>query len=128
MNNECLLTIQDAEIAVFDGFPNLLLCVVHGFSERDEYEMQSRGWLGYVYLVDFESENYWPLNFYDTVRITQDTAMTGYTEDIGLIVMQELTLKLIIDTCHTLLKSNYTTYHRSFTKNEIKTLYCLLND
>ena len=125
MNNNHLLTLRDSVIMIFNDHSNFSLCVVHGLSRQDEDEMQSRGWLGYVYLFDSDSEKYWPLNFYDPVRLAQDTEMTGYTNDIGLIVIQEVTLKSIIDTCHSLLKDDYVKYHKPFTKKEIMTLYCL---
>ncbi len=125
MNSENFLTTRDVVIMTFDDHPNFSLCVVHGFSERDKIEMEWRGWLGCTYLVDSENKNYWPLSFYDPIRIAQDTEVTGYTEDVGLIVIQKVTLEKIINTCYSLLKGSYTKYHKPFTKSEIYELYCL---
>ncbi len=120
-----LLTSKDSVIMTFDNYPDFSLCVVHGLTERDEDEMQSRGYLGCVYLVDSNNEKYWPLNFYDPIRIAQDTEMAGYTDDVGLIVIQVVTLKTIKDTCISLLNSNFIKFHKPFTKKEITELICL---
>ena len=123
--SEYLLTPRDSVITTFDNHPGFSLCAVHGLSERAEIEMQWRGCLGYIYLVDLDSKDYWPLSFYDTVRIAQDTEMMGYTDDVGLIIIQEITLKSIIDTCNSLLKGSYIKYHKPLTKDEIAELFCL---
>ena len=112
MNEANFLTLRDSIIKTFDNPLNLSLCIVHGLSNRDENEMRSRGWLGYAYLFDSNNENYWPLNFYDTVRLTQDLEIADYIDDVGIIIVKEVTLMTIIDTCCSILKNDYIKYQK----------------
>ncbi len=71
------------------------LVFIFPFDERHQDEAKSRGFLSHV-LVAVHGK-YYPVEFYDTIRLTQDLEEMarhgkGYIADVGLIVLPELTL------------------------------------
>jgi hypothetical protein len=127
MNNNYLpylLTARDCEIKL-DSFSEYSLGIVNGLDEREEEEMQLRGYCSHVYIVSKIRNIYWPLVFYDITRLAQDMEDEGYIYDIGLIVVEKVTKDIIIKTSIELLKSDYIQKNKWFSKEELSRHYYL---
>lgn len=69
----------------------------HGFNEQDADEAEARGYLSHV-TVDLGDGRYYPVIFYDAVRLQQDLEVetkqgTPYVADPGMIVLDTITLE-----------------------------------
>jgi hypothetical protein len=121
--SQYLLTANDFEVELTDEFSEYSVVFVSGLNERDIDEMYSRGYRSHVYITDKINNLFWPLIFYEPVRLVQELKPEGYIADTGLVVVREITKTILIETCINLLRDKYIKYHKSYTLNELKDLF-----
>ncbi|GHT12366.1 hypothetical protein FACS1894170_07110 [Planctomycetales bacterium] len=118
-----LLTPNDYEFEFSNELLGYSVVFISGLSDRDVCEMAGRGYISHIYIANKIENIFWPLCFYDSVRLTQDLEIEGYISDIGLIVVKEVTKTVVLETCVILLRDNYTKNHKGYTLDEIKYLF-----
>ncbi len=120
-----LLTATDTEIPLGKDCAEYSIGFVNGITDREISEMESRGYLSHVYIVNKRTQQYWPLCFYDCIRISQDIDDERYVNDIGLTVVKEVTLDIIHGTCESFIRTSDFTKVKSYNKQEMCDIFNL---
>ena len=123
MNTNYLLTQQDDEVSLIPEHPDYSLIFIGGFSERDAHETPMRGYLSNSYLVNKSHCFFWPLFFYEPIRLAQDIEYEGYVAELGLIIIDDVTMGKMVAATKKLILSHYFEKQKIFTLDEIKTVY-----
>jgi hypothetical protein len=113
-----LVYSDDKEVVLGPEYENYSLAFIYGLSGWET----AKGWRCYVYLTNNKQE-YWPLFFYDPVRLTQDIETDGYIAELGMIVINEVTLDNMIKTVKKLLGAEFFNQQKVYTRDEIKTIF-----
>ena len=87
------------------------LTFTHPFGDREAYEAEARGYLGYA-VVELSTGGRIPVVFYDPVRLQQDfeeevSTGTPFLAEPGMIVVESVTLANMENAVQGLFKSRF---------------------
>ena len=79
---------------------------LYGYTEMDDFEMPIKGYRDDV-IVKFSDNSQYRLCFYDVTRLSQDIADEKIICAKGLVIVENLTKKSILEAVHRMIKENY---------------------
>ena len=113
-----LVYSDDEEVILGPEYENYSLAFIYGLSGWET----AKGYCHYVYLTNDKRE-YWPLYFYDPVRLAQDIEYEGYIAELGMVVIREVTLDNMVGTVKELLRIKFFDQQKICNQDEIKTIF-----
>jgi hypothetical protein len=96
------------------------------FNENTIYEINLKGWLGYVW-VDFEDGSRYPVFFYNPVSLAQEVERGqkwGYLQiaEPGMIVIPEITIENMKKSITRLIAENFFDHFKPLTQEPIPSI------
>jgi hypothetical protein len=110
------ITSKDEVFILSPEYEDYALVFAYGL---DGWETD-RGYRSHVYLTNIDRHEYYPLLFYEPVRLAQVLEDAKYIAEPGLVIIEEVTVENMVNTVKNLLNEKYFFNQHIFSWDEIK--------